>query len=182
MRLNTSALLKAVGVGLVIEVVWFAIVQGVNALLSVQNMTPEQILSSGVMVYSLALGCIGYLLYGLMGVIYGWFARRDQGTLDAGPAALGGGITTVIVAVIATAGSTLFGLVTGSFNSAIEQATRQTPGVDSSTVMIGVVVGIVGGLCLAMILGGLLGAGGGAAYAAIAGRGQAQTGSPGGPQ
>lgn len=174
MKLNTGAMLKAIGIGLVIELVMFGVSQAVTLASGVTPAAaPEEILSSGAVGIGLCLSCVGLLLYGVMGAIYGWFAHRDQGTVDVGQTALGGGITAVIVSVIGTVGSTLYSLATGELLQTIEQASGQV-GDDSGVVMASVVGGIVIGFCIAFVLSAGLGAAGGAIYAAIAKRGQPQ--------
>lgn len=169
MKLNAGAMFKAIGIGLLIELVMFGINQVVTSASGIDATAPsEELLAAGAI--SLVLGCIGYVLYGLIGAAYGWFARRDQGVLDVGPAALGGGITAVIVSVIVTLVSIVYGLATGTFAQAIDQASNQVGG-DSGALMAGVVGGVIVGFCIAFVLSAGVGAAGGAIYAAVAGRG-----------
>ena len=178
MKLNTGAMLKAFGIGLVGELVMVVISEVVNtASGATAGASPEQMLSSGAAGIGLGLSCVIYLMYGGIGAIYAWFARKDQGTIDAGSAALGGGITAVIVSIIGTVVSTLYGLLSGTMTKTIEQATSQVGGQTDALMPI-VIGSLVIGFCIAFVLSAGFGAGGGAIYAAIAGRGQPQGTAP----
>ncbi len=173
MKLNTGAMLKAVGVGLVISLVMFGIGQGVNSAMGITpGADPEDILASGAPVIGLLLGCVGVILYGVMGAIYGWFAHRDQALLDVGQTALGGGLTAVIVAFIATLISTIYTVASGTLAQTMEQATSQVGGDETGIIMASAIGGIVVGFCIAFVLSAGLGAAGGAIYAAITKSGQ----------
>lgn len=183
MKLNTKVMPKAIGIGLAIELVMIVISEVVNAATGAAEASAEEILSSGAsgaLGAGLCISCVMYLLYGVIGAIYSWFAHKDQGAIDAGSGALGGGITAVIVSVIGTAISSVYSLATGAFAKTIEQATDAAgiSGAETNVVMAGAVGGLVIGFCIAFVLSALFGAGGGAIYAAIAGRGQTPDAAP----
>lgn len=177
MKLNMNAMLKAVGIGLVIELVMFGINQlVVPAAGTITTTDPQEMLASSGPASILC--CVGLLLYGVMGALYGWFALRDQPAVDVGQTALGGGITAVIVSVIGSVIGTIYSLATGTFTAAFEQAASQTGG-DTGIIMAGGVAGIVVGFCVGFVLSAGFGAAGGAIYAAIVGRGKPQSAAPG---
>ncbi len=158
-RLDTNALLKAVGIG----------VGGILVLT----------LLSQIPLVGIACCCLVYLGYVGAGALYGLFAVRNGAAADAGSFALGGGITgaaaglvggivSALVALIFTSAAT----ITSSLQQ-LEQLGYDVPpevydlyssGGGTGLMALGGVLGV----CIGMIIAAALGAIGGAIYAAMA--------------
>lgn len=154
-NLNSSALLKAAGIG-----------AGAVLVLSLLSQIP---------VVGIACCCVLYLGYAGIGALYGVFVRQDGMAVEPGPLALGGAIAAAVAGVIQglVGGIISFiGLSSGNTIAQMQQIYDQM-GVDVPPEIYqmysGAGMGVAAvaiGLCFSIIIGAILGAIGGAIYGA----------------
>jgi hypothetical protein len=123
------------------------------------------------------LCCVGLLLYGVTGTIYGWFAHRHQEAANVGRIALGGGATTAIVSTIT---SVISMAIPALHTQGVTPAEGITYLVNSRTASEAMLMGIscLGNLITQLIFPAGFGASGAAIYAAIAKRRQLNGATP----
>ncbi len=154
MGLNTNALLKAGGIG--------AAAMFVLTLLTF------------IPFVGIVCCCLLYLGYAGIGVLYGYFARRNTAFINAGSAALGGAIAAAI-------GGLVYGIVNGAAYLVMSASGMLTDylrsmeelGFDLPPEVYQLYSGVGGGilvaaisLCWGILIGAVLGAIGGAIYGA----------------
>lgn len=175
-QLNIGAMVRAASIGFGVSLI-LLIASSALSFASTDQMLNSDFMVTGdltslgpLFAVSLCLGCVTYIWYAVVGVLYSVFAKRLDGTVEVGMGALGGGLSAVIIALLVGMIGAGIGLVVsadtyGEFAEAF--------GGDTAPFLMGTVIGGVIGICIAVVIGGALGAGGGAIYAAIA-RGRQQ--------
>lgn len=180
MAINWGAVLKTAGVGAIVLVLLQGCGYAFNAAMGIPPgtvPTDPSALPPGYQLYTLALGCIGYLLYLGYGALYAFFAGRAGTPIQAGTMAVGGAVTGIIIALISTVLAVVNILILlPAMQAAFEaQGLTDLPAEGMGIVLAGAGVGVVVGLCIAFVVGGGLAAAGGAIYAAIMGSRREQT-------
>jgi hypothetical protein len=177
--LDTNALLKTIGGGLVIALLFIAFGHGVNALLL--GIAPGEIpdramLPTGYWIYTICLSCVGYLFYALIGSGYGFFAQRNGMAPHVGRMALGGAIALAAIGIVAGTINLLTTPVMRISREIFMSAGLPSYGFFRGFFLLSVSIG----LCIALMIYVVLGAGGGAIYGLIA-RGREKRASTAGP-
>jgi hypothetical protein len=181
MKLSMRAMLIAGGTGLVIKMLISVIglvlgylpgqVMGDPTSVDPEKMASYLELSGGLFLVGVFLCCFAYILDGAIGVFYGWLAHKDQGVIEIGSAASGGGIITGIIAIIVQVAGQIYSLVAGPL------VQEMVPLTELASDELGAIAAVAVGTtvvccCISFILSVGFGATGGVIYAAIAGSGQ----------
>jgi hypothetical protein len=181
--LNTSALMKAAGIGAGVLLLLTLVTQAMSfasIYMTYANPTGDLSTVSPLSLVVTCCGCIVYLLYGGVGALYAHFAAQD-GQSDVGMAALGGALAAAIDGLVIG----IVGAILGIVSSAVVMP-MMMPDLDpeSAALMAGVglmggIIGSIIGICMSLGIGAVLGAIGGAIYAAVAGNRNSGSATPG---
>ena len=162
MSINTNAMWKAVGMG-VLLVALYAILKYV--LSTMAGINTAQIAANPMMIpnwymgLSLLLSCVGVALYLIVGAFYGKFAYQNGDPLDAGHYPLGGGLAGGLVGLLSGIVSAVMSIgQLPAIMSAMERA--------QGAMGVGIAIGVVFSLGIGAILAGI----GAALYAGLSRR------------
>ena len=151
-NLNTSALMKAGGIGI-----------GAIIVLNLLGLIP---------IVGIACCCLGWLAYVGVGALYGLFAKQDGTPVDTAQFAIGGAIAGAAMGLVGGIVNGITSAIFGGAAMADAMAQLQGQGIDvPPELMGGATVGIGAillGVCFAFVFAAVLGAAGGAIYAATA--------------
>ena len=170
MSINTNAMWKAVGIG-VLLIALYAILR--YALSTIAGVNTAQIAANPIMIpswyvgLSLLLSCVGVVLYLIVGAFYGKFADQNGDPLDAGHYALGGGLAGGLVGLLSGIISAVMSI--GQL-PAIMAAMERAKGVSAGSMQAAVGVGIAIGVVFSLGIGGVLAGIGAALYAGLSRR------------
>ena len=163
MNLNKSAMLKAVGLSILISIVVGLILGLIGVAAAPDSVTTANpnmgVLGDLLSGASIVAGVVGLVLMLLTGALYGYFARREGTPVDTGNYAVGGALTVIVLYVI----NLILALILGAIGLAVPGVSVADAGVDAGTVAAALTVGAIVGLLVNAVIGAI----GGVIYAAV---------------
>jgi hypothetical protein len=171
--LNTGALLRAGGIGLVVGFV-LQIFSAVISVISTSAASGASSSDSATLATALGglvicLCCMVALIYAAIGAGYSWFVEKSGSPVEMGPVALGGALAAFADGILLGICGVGINYLTGMLNLAAQSGDPAFGAALGGTFgLAGAGLGLLTGVCIYPFVYAILGAAGAAIYAAIA--------------